>query len=52
MVPPPNTADTDLFIAVEKDFTVYGEECKFGGGKVLRDGMGQQSGARQEEALQ
>ncbi len=34
-------ADTDLFIEVEKDFTVYGEEVKFGGGKVIRDGMGQ-----------
>ncbi|MFZ2080783.1 MAG: urease subunit alpha, partial [Xanthobacteraceae bacterium] len=34
-------ADTDLIIAVEKDFTVYGEEVKFGGGKVIRDGMGQ-----------
>ena len=43
--------DTDLFIEVERDFTVYGEECKFGGGKVLRDGMGQASGAGQDEAL-
>ncbi|HRJ68701.1 MAG TPA: urease subunit alpha [Beijerinckiaceae bacterium] len=34
-------ADTDLFIEVEKDFTTYGEEVKFGGGKVIRDGMGQ-----------
>ncbi len=34
-------ADTDLWIQVEKDFTVYGEEVKFGGGKVIRDGMGQ-----------
>ena len=34
-------ADTELFIEVEKDFTVYGEEVKFGGGKVIRDGMGQ-----------
>jgi len=34
-------ADTDLFACVEKDFTVYGEEVKFGGGKVIRDGMGQ-----------
>ena len=33
--------DTDLFIEVEKDYTVYGDECKFGGGKSLRDGMGQ-----------
>ena len=34
-------ADTNLIIEVEKDFTIYGEEVKFGGGKVIRDGMGQ-----------
>ena len=34
-------ADTELFVEVEKDLTVYGEEVKFGGGKVIRDGMGQ-----------
>src|ERR1700738_4326164 len=34
-------ADTELFIEIERDFTVYGEEVKFGGGKVIRDGMGQ-----------
>jgi urease subunit alpha len=34
-------ADTELFVEVEKDFTTYGEEVKFGGGKVIRDGMGQ-----------
>jgi urease subunit alpha len=34
-------ADTELFVQVEKDFTTYGEEVKFGGGKVIRDGMGQ-----------
>ena len=34
-------ADTDLFAEVEQDFTIYGEEVKFGGGKVIRDGMGQ-----------
>ena len=34
-------ADTELWIAVEKDYTIYGEEVKFGGGKVIRDGMGQ-----------
>ncbi len=34
-------ADTDLVIRVERDFTIYGEEVKFGGGKVIRDGMGQ-----------
>ncbi|MGF9714856.1 urease subunit alpha [Paenibacillus naphthalenovorans] len=36
-------ADTDLWAEIERDFTVYGEECKFGGGKVIRDGMGQSS---------
>ena len=34
-------ADTELFIEVERDYTIYGEEVKFGGGKVIRDGMGQ-----------
>src|SRR5271165_1301512 len=34
-------ADTELFIEIEHDFTIYGEEVKFGGGKVIRDGMGQ-----------
>jgi urease subunit alpha len=34
-------ADTDLWIEIERDLTVYGEEVKFGGGKVIRDGMGQ-----------
>ena len=34
-------ADTSLFIEIEKDYTIYGEEVKFGGGKVIRDGMGQ-----------
>ena len=34
-------ADTQLILEVEKDFTVFGEEVKFGGGKVIRDGMGQ-----------
>ena len=34
-------ADTELWIEVERDFTIYGEEVKFGGGKVIRDGMGQ-----------
>ena len=34
-------ADTELLIEVEKDFTTYGDEVKFGGGKVIRDGMGQ-----------
>jgi urease len=36
--------DTDLFAEIEKDFAVYGDECLFGGGKVLRDGMGQSTG--------
>jgi urease subunit alpha len=43
-------ADTELFIEVEKDFTIYGEEVKFGGGKVIRDGMGQSQAARSEGA--
>ena len=43
--------DTELFAEVEKDFTVYGDECKFGGGKVLRDGMGQAAGVAQSDAL-
>ncbi|HUF19977.1 MAG TPA: urease subunit alpha, partial [Burkholderiales bacterium] len=34
-------ADTELWISVERDYTTYGEEVKFGGGKVIRDGMGQ-----------
>ncbi len=34
-------ADTDLWLEVEKDYTVYGDEVKFGGGKVIRDGQGQ-----------
>src|SRR5215469_10712998 len=41
-------ADTDLFIEVEKDLTTYGEEVKFGGGKVIRDGMGQSQRTRRE----
>ncbi|MDW6024631.1 urease subunit alpha [Mesorhizobium sp. BAC0120] len=44
-------ADTELFIEVEKDFTVYGEEVKFGGGKVIRDGMGQSQVARAAGAV-
>jgi urease subunit alpha len=44
-------ADTDLQIEVEKDFTTYGEEVKFGGGKVIRDGMGQSQRARSEGAV-
>src|SRR5262245_10250216 len=41
-------ADTDLIVEVEKDFTIYGEEVKFGGGKVIRDGMGQSQRYRRE----
>ncbi len=41
-------ADTSLFIEVEKDYTTYGEEVKFGGGKVIRDGMGQSQRAHAE----
>jgi urease subunit alpha len=44
-------ADTDLIIEVEKDFTVYGDEVKFGGGKVIRDGMGQSQRSRAEGAV-
>jgi len=43
--------DTDLIAEVERDHTVYGDECKFGGGKVLRDGMGQAAGVSDEHAL-
>src|SRR3981189_1200894 len=44
-------ADTDLLIEVEKDLTHYGEEVKFGGGKVIRDGMGQSQRSRAEGAV-
>lgn len=44
-------ADTDLVIEVEKDFTTYGEEVKFGGGKVIRDGMGQSQRTRPDGAV-
>jgi urease subunit alpha len=44
-------ADTDLIIEVEKDFTTYGEEVKFGGGKVIRDGMGQSQRTRAQGAV-
>lgn len=44
-------ADTDLVIEVEKDLTSYGEEVKFGGGKVIRDGMGQSQRTRKEGAV-
>ena len=44
-------ADTELFIEIEKDFTIYGEEVKFGGGKVIRDGMGQSQTSRARGAV-
>jgi urease subunit alpha len=43
-------ADTDLLIEIERDFTIYGEEVKFGGGKVIRDGMGQSQRVAREVA--
>ena len=43
--------DTSLFIEVERDFTVYGDECKFGGGKTIREGQGQAAGVGQAQAL-
>src|SRR5438105_9421840 len=44
-------ADTDLIVEIESDRTVYGEEVKFGGGKVIRDGMGQGQATRAEGAV-
>jgi urease subunit alpha len=44
-------ADTDLIVEVERDLTTYGEEVKFGGGKVIRDGMGQSQRSRAEGAV-
>ncbi len=44
-------ADTELFIEVEEDRTIYGEEVKFGGGKVIRDGMGQSQATRAEDVV-
>ncbi|KAK7306237.1 hypothetical protein VNO77_44163 [Canavalia gladiata] len=43
--------DTDLFAEIEKDFAVYGDECVFGGGKVIRDGMGQSCSHLPEHSL-
>jgi len=43
--------DTSLWLEVERDHTVYGDECKFGGGKVIREGMGQAAGVGAEGAL-
>ncbi|MCR4376713.1 MAG: urease subunit alpha [Rhodospirillales bacterium] len=44
-------ADTELFVEVEEDRTIYGEEIKFGGGKVIRDGMGQGQASREQGAV-
>jgi len=44
-------ADTELFLEVEQDFTIYGEEVKFGGGKVIRDGMGQSQRSQAQGAV-
>ena len=44
-------ADTELFITIEEDRTLYGEEVKFGGGKVIRDGMGQSQLSRAAGAV-
>ncbi len=44
-------ADTALYIEIEKDFTIHGEEVKFGGGKVIRDGMGQSQATRADGAM-
>jgi urease subunit alpha len=44
-------ADTELWAQIDHDYTVYGDECKFGGGKVIRDGMGQSSGATRDQGV-
>jgi urease subunit alpha len=44
-------ADTELILEVEKDYTIYGDEVKFGGGKVIRDGMGQGQTSRADGAV-
>ena len=44
-------ADTELFVEIERDFTTYGEEVKFGGGKTIRDGMGQSQLSREQGAV-
>ncbi|CAI2172897.1 381_t:CDS:2 [Funneliformis geosporum] len=43
--------NTNLWLEIEKDYTIYGDECKFGGGKVLREGMGQATSISSDEAL-
>ena len=45
-------ADTDLIAEVERDHTSYGDECKFGGGKVIREGMGQAAGIGADDGLE
>lgn len=44
-------ADTELWAQIEHDYTVYGDECKFGGGKVIRDGMGQSSRTTRDQGV-
>ena len=44
-------ADTDLIIEIEKDYAYYGDEVKFGGGKVIRDGMGQSQFSNKQGAV-
>ncbi|WP_442953823.1 urease subunit alpha [Paenibacillus sp. URB8-2] len=44
-------ADTELWAEIERDYTVYGDECKFGGGKVIRDGMGQSANALRDDGV-
>jgi len=44
-------ADTELFIEIEKDYAIYGEESKFGGGKTIRDGMAQSARATRDEGV-
>lgn len=44
-------ADTELFLEIEKDYTIYGDEVKFGGGKVIRDGMGQHPLATRKDTV-
>ncbi|WP_248927874.1 urease subunit alpha [Paenibacillus hamazuiensis] len=44
-------ADTELWACIERDYTVYGDECKFGGGKVIRDGMGQSGRHTRDEGV-
>lgn len=43
--------DTDLYAEIERDFAIYGDECVFGGGKVIRDGMGQSCGYPPADSL-